>query len=637
MIARHLAVFSLLLSIPPPAFAFPVPGSTHGRAFHKISSPSCSSPTHTALYGKLWDKLQIEPDTMDDEPGWYVMNCVAGSEMDLLAQAKHVTKDLPPELIEKIVVPTERKLRSHGQTQKVVEMKVMYPGYCFVKMRCCAETYEPLQQLPLCRSWMAGTVNQKGYKKLPPAPICLSDEEVAKFKGLEEATDKIYQEFGEEYTGRGDSGQDLIAQYEGYDVGNMVKVLSGNFKGEDGVVKRLKDGQIMVRMFTYGNVNDQWFKPNEIRQMTDAEAMKGLGGPMSPVSQEEFDVSIGKRTSRERNSGSLRNDLYSSMNGRGQRNRREDRVNRGERSNKDRFGKSDQEMAEEEQNWRQYREEQRAEQQQRRGDVWGIKERSSWDAGDDAASYDNDGKWKSGRESRRERNKQQTRNVADAISGDAEWDLFASDVKGVGSSSNEEDDFFNNLMSELSQNVDSSGTDNAAVRDTKKVENDDDFFASLMSELSDTSSQEVNTNDLDGSSSKKSLRNKYEEDDFFANLEADLSESLNQNIGSTVGDYNNDDDDDFFSNLEADLSEELSHESKIKSDYASVDESSKETLTVMKDVLAPKPSDNNDAKIHDGKVDFSNLTVNELKELLKKRGLKVSGKKTDLIERLMQS
>lgn len=91
---------------------------------HAVYSPYTRTRTPTALYGKLWDKLQIEPDTMDDEPGWYVMNCVAGLEMDLLAQAKHVTKDLPPELIEKIVVPTERKLRSHGSTQKVVEMKV---------------------------------------------------------------------------------------------------------------------------------------------------------------------------------------------------------------------------------------------------------------------------------------------------------------------------------------------------------------------------------------------------------------------------------------------------------------------------------------------------------------------------------
>jgi len=331
-----------------------------------IANPLTVSPT--ALYGKLWDKLGIEADTMEDEPGWYVMNCVAGSEKVLLEQAKHVTRNISTDLIEKIVAPTTRALRSHGKTQKVVEVRVMYPGYCFVKMRCCAETYELLQELPLCRSWMAGTVNQKGYKKLPPAPICLSDDEVAKFKGLEEETERMFEKFGQDYTGRGDKGEDLIAQYEGYEVDTMVKVLSGNFKGEDGVVKRLKDGQVQVRLFTYGNINDQWHNPNELRTMTDAEAMKGLGGPAAPVSQDEFDVSIGIKP-KERENG--RGDLLNKTGGPGQRNRREDRISRGESGKKDILGRTEQTVADEEQNWRQFREEQRAEQQQKRGDVWG--------------------------------------------------------------------------------------------------------------------------------------------------------------------------------------------------------------------------------------------------------------------------
>ena len=112
---------------------------------------------------------------------------------------------------------------------------------------------------------MAGTVNQKGYKKLPPAPIALSDDEVLKFKGLEEETDAMYEKYGEDYTGKGDDGIDLIDQYEGYRVGNMVKILDGNFKGEDGEVRRLKDEMIMVRLFTYGSVLDQWFRPKDIR------------------------------------------------------------------------------------------------------------------------------------------------------------------------------------------------------------------------------------------------------------------------------------------------------------------------------------------------------------------------------------
>ena len=39
-------------------------------------------------------------------------------------------------------------------------------------------------ELDLCRSWM-GTVNQKGYKKLPPAPVALNELEIENF-GLED-------------------------------------------------------------------------------------------------------------------------------------------------------------------------------------------------------------------------------------------------------------------------------------------------------------------------------------------------------------------------------------------------------------------------------------------------------------------
>jgi transcription antitermination factor NusG len=655
----------------------------------------------TTLNGKLWDKLEIEPDPLDEEAGWYLMNCIVGSEMDLLAQAKYVTRDIATELVEKLCVPTERKLRSHGKKQNVVEVKVMYPGYVFCKMRICAETYEPLQALDLCRSWMAGTVNQKGYKKLPPAPIALSDEEVAKFKGLEEQSDAMLEKFGEGYTGRGDDGADLIAQYEGYGVENMVKVLEGNFKGEDGVVRRLKDGLIMVRLYTYGNVLDQWFKPNEIRPMTDAEAMKGLTGPTNAVNQDEFDISIGK-TPRSRDTGGrgLRNELNNSMGG-GGRMRRQDRTNRGETGRKDSFGRSEQEIKEEEQNWRQFREEQRASQQQKRGDMWGIKERTSWDGGDNAAQFSDDGKWKSGRQMRSDKKKMERENstsqVQDAIDGGSDWDFFAdssseneSGDKGAeddffnslmtelsdtleetpekkkdnrkqektssskSDNQSSEDDFFTDLMSQLSESVDdnSSGQNDSKRSDSSEPAfSDDDFFASLEADLNeslqtDASEKAVNNNSSGQNDNKKSSMDEtpFSDDDFFASLESDLNESLNKDSSknnSSPSDQNDffaglgealDDssrnkgdkdsliEDDFFASLESELGEALGEEEK----NVQVNESS----DVSK---ISKPAKNAQTK------DLNKFTVPVLKDMLRERGLKLSGKKSDLIARLNEN
>eukprot|EP00957_Ditylum_brightwellii_P077822 5914226-Ditylum_brightwellii.AAC.1 len=45
----------------------------------------------------------------------------------------------------------------------------------------CSATYESLHALALTRSWISGTVKQRGYKKLPPVPVALNEDEVKKF------------------------------------------------------------------------------------------------------------------------------------------------------------------------------------------------------------------------------------------------------------------------------------------------------------------------------------------------------------------------------------------------------------------------------------------------------------------------
>ena len=322
-------------------------------------------------------------------------------ELDLLAMAREVTSSFPPTEVEKLVVPTQRHLRSHGDKKKVVDVKVRYPGYLFCKIRLTEDVYEVLQDLELARSWM-GTVNRKGHKKLPPAPIPLNEEEVKRFKGLEEEQELFDDMFGGDYSGRNDKGEDLLAQYAGYEVGQMVKILRGNFEGEDGTVRRLKDGQICVRMFTYGQTFDNWFDPDAIRPLTDLEVMRGLGGPTKPINQDQFDVSIGKKDpsilmdsdTREGRSGLL----SSAGVGDSGRNRRQDRVARGE-TGRDMFGRTTEEMKREEANWLAYREEKRASQRapvvvdtqkqqavkegpKKGQDTWGAVERSSWDGGE---------------------------------------------------------------------------------------------------------------------------------------------------------------------------------------------------------------------------------------------------------------
>jgi len=716
----------------------------------RITSSSSSSTTtksvnnkakssSTALSGKLWDKLQIEEDDYPDEEypelSWYVINCVAGVELELLRQVRETVANMPKHDVDNICVPTKRTMRSHGN-RNVLDVKVMYPGYVFCKIRMCPATYEPLQALALTRSWISGTVNRRGYKKLPPAPVALNEDEVEKFGLLEEQMEKYESVHG--IDGKGDTGEDLIEQYKGFEVEGMVKVIGGRFKGEDGIVRRLKDGKICIRMYTYGTTFDEWLPPEELRPLTDLEIMRGLSGPTVPVNQDEFNESIGMPVNRNKFDGeraggrggdrevrsSIRNAAGGA--GEGRRMRRQDRTSRGEKGgDTDLFGRSNAEAKREEENWRDYRERQRAQQrEERRGDSWGIKERSSWGGGDenvngrdDRAAYDVDSQWgrsdmRSGRQQRRDKRresederKQQNDGVERALSGEGDWSAFASGGSGSGANS-KEDDFFDSLMSELSDTLDgksssaaSGGGGSSSSSSAGKESDEDDFFNSLMSDIDDTldtspssgssgsgggdeddffASLESELSDaLDAptsspSSSSKPMKSSGksnsgggDEDDFFASLEAELSDTLDSPIGndnagsSTKKSSKAVDDDDFFAMLEADLASGGGGDSggDVQSSASSDSKSSGDDFFSEDDFFAnleaevasaaDKPVSTSSkpkktsvkavATAGGGGEDLSKLTVPLLKEKLKERGLKVSGKKADLIERLQEA
>jgi hypothetical protein len=103
--------------------------------------PSPKSATTTRLFmAKMWERLQIEED---DEPMWYLLNCVAGLEMDLLRQCRQRCEGM--EDVVKFVLPMTQKMRSHGANRMVTETKTQYQGYVFAKLRLCAETYHAVQ------------------------------------------------------------------------------------------------------------------------------------------------------------------------------------------------------------------------------------------------------------------------------------------------------------------------------------------------------------------------------------------------------------------------------------------------------------------------------------------------------------
>ena len=628
-------------------------------------SQSVSLQRHvvTRLQGKLWDRLEIEED---EEPYWYLLNCIAGLEMDLLRQCRAKCADMPDAI--KFVVPTEVKTRSHGANRMVTETKTKYQGYVFAKLRLCPEVYDAIQELDLCRSWM-GTVNRQGHKKLPPAPVALNELEVENF-GLEdeefeepddeeEDADAIIVDSGDEEDVKDPVDQEALKVYLGLKVEDMVKVTKqGKFFKEDGIVRRLKDGKIFVRFYTYGTMFEEWLDPGDVRKLSGEEILKGLSGPSQPVTQRDFDGPKEREGDWGERRGGLRQNLMSNVKGAGgPRNRRSDRPFRDD--NRDMFGRTDEDKRREEHNWKWYQEN-RDKQQDRApasgqvDDEWNFRagSRPNRDDGPDAALRDVDSQW--GRQSQRQQRKgqrqqtsPQTRRVESAVDGKDDWSAFVSPAQSPARS--DEDAFFASLMSDLSDDLDSSESEDSGSRQRgytpkpKKGQNEEDFFSSLMSELAE------DTDSAKGGYSQPAVTDSAGgDDDFFAALEAELGGYESKGSSS-------DDSDDFFAKLEAEMNTKSSEKPKSDSkdsdafpdfDVSDFMESDKSTgVSVNKEEVQKSAmpqrtkvtaSDSSPVFPGGSASDLGRHTVPQLKEMLRERGLKVSGKKSELIDRLKQ-
>ena len=628
--------------------------------------------TTSQLFMDLWERMEIEED---DEPYWYLLNCVAGLEMDLLRQVRQVAEDLPQEDVVKFVVPTEVKTRSHGANRMVRETKTKYQGYVFAKLRLTKETYEAIKQMDLCRSWM-GTINMKGYKKLPPAPLPLSEEEIENFDLENPMWEIDEQEAASPGKQRGiivDTYENDVKEmeeeeaievtvktvYKSLRVEDMIKVTAKNkFNGEDGIVKRLKEGKVLIRFFTYGQTFDEWLDPSDVRKLTDDEIEKGLGGPSAPITQRDID---GPRDDEDRPQRQFddRNSV-GAFGGGPARERRQDREER-------RFQRDPMSDKKERENWNWYKENEKRNQGGGYDDGDGVEfragSRSESRRGNDrnnfSAEGDVDSQWGRNNKNNKGRRQQQPQDEDDWSSFVSQGSSGSKSKPKNAPSKEETDDFFASLMTDLSKDSD-GGKRGDRPQESASADDDDDFFASLMSEIEDKpsgqdqqqSSQKNNSDDdddffaslereirgSDSRSNQPSPKKKAapvasavspEEDDFFASLEVELASDLETETESTPSSIDTtdspSDEDDFFSSLEAELRTDLD------------DEASETISSPVVEPTAVSSSKKEALKVPIAVFDAASLkkrTVAELKDILRDRGLKLSGKKAELIERI---
>jgi hypothetical protein len=496
-----------------------------------------------------------------------------------------------------------------------------------------------------------GTINQKGYKKLPPSPVALNDMEIEKF-GLElieeleedDVDANVIVDTEDEDKAAAAIEAEVKTTYEGLRVGDMIKVTAkGKFFDEDGIVKRLKGEKVMIRFHTYGSMYEQWLDPSDVRKLSDKEVIDGLGGPSQPVTQRDIDEPKSyDRGDYGETRGETRRNLAGAMGGvGGDRNRRQDRT-------AGRFKQEDslQDRNKERKNWDWYKDNERRSRD-------GAYADGEFDMRGSSAQGDVDAQWGRGppQKSRDGPQKNRERRANSGGGGD-DWSSFVSQASSSPSKT-ETDDFFDSLMTDLSKDLESEGSGDSF--ESSGGSDEDDFFASLMSEIAD--------DEETPSSSKKSKPAKPSEpsndDDFFASLEKEMQGATDNEPTKTKEPSANDDLDDFFTEIgsfderkespaatDGDADDFFADlEAELESELASFipDAPAEESATpAVEEASTPEPmvsskksatSSSSSPNLHH--TDLQKCTVPVLKDMLRDRGLKLSGKKSELIERLL--
>mmetsp|Transcript_8309 Transcript_8309/g.10417 ORF Transcript_8309/g.10417 Transcript_8309/m.10417 type:complete len:1127 (-) Transcript_8309:407-3787(-) len=333
---------------------------------------------------------------------------------------------------------------------------------------------------------------------------------------------------------------ELMSQYS---IGDMIKVVNGLYTGEDGVVRRFKGGNVLVHMWTYGPLHEEWMNLPDIRPMSISEASRGLTGGKG-MTQEDIEEVMGVQLHPfDDGLGRTRKDPDDRS-----RNKREERPSRSNDNDAGYDRRND--VSSRGQNSNRYV---RAEDS--------IRQRQRDEQSQGRRNYDSDiGDYRTPKPQLREET---------ALSDDADWTSFMADQDADTSEDNNDDDFFNTLVSELESDLDGSPkavTPSELPRAKPPPKASDDFFDNLLSEVS----QDLR-DDKPKSSPSQGAKVDETEDDFFATLERELTMQLGDEPSpvdttpalteestartAAPADPNSaDDEDDFFAMLERELS-----------------------------------------------------------------------------------
>ena len=545
--------------------------------------------------GKVWDRLELSSDESEElskKKEWYIITCIPGGEKDCQSQCREATKNFKIDTIEAFEIPTREEVSSKGNSILANTKKIMYPGYVFAKLKLTPPVYETLMGLSSVRGFMGSSIRhqtKRSYKLKPSVPTPITEEEAVNY-GLFSLS-KEQQSVANSNATKQESQPDH--QFSHLSIGGMVKILNGKHKHEDGIVKKIKDGQVNVRLYAYGSIFDEWFDPSNLKTLTEEQVQQTLLKakaneiPSEPITQQQFTEQI---YSEENNDSAAFttsiSDVLSNL-GIKQRNRKQDR-------------KPSAVSEQQQQKLRQERDKWFA------STISSQKHQSQTNKKNDDNQFRVNAQW--GRPTKQRGDETTIKKQTKPTLDDDYWSNVLTNNELSGDDEN--DDFFSDLLAELSSGEISDTTVTTTTteepQDMKTSSSEDLFFESLEQSLQQREQQDTTF--------QRKSRTKTDIDSSLFSKPSPIKDNAAAAVDtSLLSSANEEDDDLFFSKLEDELTELLEGGKDMKPSIPSSQQSSREAKQEGKQWN----------------------TVKDMKEELKKRGLKVSGSKAELYERLM--
>lgn len=176
------------------------------------------------------------------EKQWFVVNTYSGHENKVKEKLEMRAESMDmQDYIFRVVIPEEKVVEvKDGVTKEKV--KKMFPGYILVEMVMADEVWYVVRNTP----GVTGFIGSSG-KGAKPFPVTREQiEPVLKRMGMVDAE-----------------------MYSNYEVGNMVRVLSGSFEGSEGEIESIntETNEVTILIIFFGRPTSITVKFSEIEKI----------------------------------------------------------------------------------------------------------------------------------------------------------------------------------------------------------------------------------------------------------------------------------------------------------------------------------------------------------------------------------